>query len=469
MMHGIVTPNLCTVEKLITPTYQKEIMRLTNVSVNNLFGIFDHNIPLNGDSGITIIIGENGLGKTVILESIHYFFTKNFSFFRKLEFKYFKFSFSNGEIWEISRRVEGNSIGLYVVRWFEYKEDRSKPYKFYEASILEENDDASSYSNKHRIDKYRDLIEEGGLQPDHRLRDFMLYEYMMNKDRGRIYEREVTGKKIPTWFNDVINKVEVKIIETQRIMTAKERGGDAYVRTVQKFSNELVEKISKLSKESAEISVALDSTYPNRLMQKLRQREIDSYDELNQALSKLDERRKLLSSTGLIENQAGSDLLQINNSDTSLFNPLKLYIDDSNKKLSPYDEMAKKISLFKWILNRRFKHKNIEIHRSKGFVFRSSVPQGATAVLPEIPPQKLSSGEQNELVMFYDLIFNSKEGDTMLIDEPELSLHISWQNKFISDLKYVTSMNNVSIVIATHSPDIIADNWDLKVELLGVE
>ena len=442
-------------------------MRITNVSVNKLFGIFDHDIRLNDDTGITIVIGENGLGKTVILESIHSFFTRNFSFFRKLEFKFFRFGFDNGEIWEISRREEGNVIGLYVVRWFVYKEERTKPYKFFEASIADESTPPKSLSSRY-IDTHRDFLDLPSDANNRRIRELMMYEYMLS-ERNRVFEREITGKKFPSWFNDVIGKVKVKIIETQRIMTAKERGGDEYVRTVQKFSNELVEKIADLSKESAEISVALDSTYPNRLMLKLRQREIDSYDELNQALSKLDERRKLLSSTGLIENQAGGDLLQINSSDTSLFNPLKLYIDDSNKKLAPYDEMAEKISLFKWIINRRFKHKDIEINRSNGFVFRSSVQRNSQGHFAEIPASKLSSGEQNELVIFYDLIFNSKRGDTILIDEPELSLHISWQNKFINDLKHVTSMNNVSIVIATHSPDIIAENWDLKTELLGVE
>ena len=87
----------------------------------------------------------------------------------------------------------------------------------------------------------------------------------------------------------------------------------------------------------------------------------------------------------------------------------------------------------------------------------------------EIAPSKLSSGEQNELVLFYKLIFHAAKGDMILIDEPELSLHISWQNKFIQDLIEVTSINDVSIIIATHSPDIIDENWDLKVELLGVE
>jgi len=66
-------------------------------------------------------------------------------------------------------------------------------------------------------------------------------------------------------------------------------------------------------------------------------------------------------------------------------------------------------------------------------------------------------------------LFKTDSNSLILIDEPEVSLHISWQNSFIKDLKEITKLNDLDIVIATHSPDIIADNWNLKVELKGLE
>ena len=41
-------------------------MRITKISVKGLFGMFDHEIPLNQESRITIIHGPNGVGKTVL-------------------------------------------------------------------------------------------------------------------------------------------------------------------------------------------------------------------------------------------------------------------------------------------------------------------------------------------------------------------------------------------------------------------
>lgn len=274
---------------------------------------------------------------------------------------------------------------------------------------------------------------------------------------------------IPLWFQEGIDKVNVRFIETQRIITAKESGSDSYVNNLNKCSQELKSMIDIASKESSLISSTLDSTYPNRLVTKLRQGTRDTFEELNHALAKLNDRRKEFSEAGLAVKISDSDLLQIEEEQKDLVNVLKLYIDDSHKKLEPYEDLLQKIVLFKKIINKRFKHKTLEVIRDKGLFFRSTVVRNNKGEFDEILHSKLSSGEQHELILFYKLIFNSQPNDLILIDEPELSLHISWQNKFINDLKDVTSINDVSIVIATHSPDIIDSNWELKVELKGVE
>ncbi len=54
----------------------------------------------------------------------------------------------------------------------------------------------------------------------------------------------------------------------------------------------------------------------------------------------------------------------------------------------------------------------------------------------------------------------------MLLDEPEISLHIAWQNNFLKDIKCIVDLNdNLQIILATHSPHILSDNWDLNVDL----
>ena len=79
----------------------------------------------------------------------------------------------------------------------------------------------------------------------------------------------------------------------------------------------------------------------------------------------------------------------------------------------------------------------------------------------EIPLAELSSGEQYELVLIYELLFKVASGSLILIDEPELSLHVAWQKKFISDIQKIQRLKKMTFVIATHSPQIIGDKWNL--------
>lgn len=72
----------------------------------------------------------------------------------------------------------------------------------------------------------------------------------------------------------------------------------------------------------------------------------------------------------------------------------------------------------------------------------------------------LSSGERQLLIMLAHLSLNPRlEGSgVFIVDEPELSLHIDWQEKFVDSI--IQANENVQVVLATHSPAIILDRVD---------
>lgn len=79
---------------------------------------------------------------------------------------------------------------------------------------------------------------------------------------------------------------------------------------------------------------------------------------------------------------------------------------------------------------------------------------------------KLSSGEKQLLSILTQVWFNEKiiESNVFIIDEPELSLHLFWQEKFVDAL--VSSKPNIQLILATHSPSIINGRDDNSVELV---
>ena len=66
----------------------------------------------------------------------------------------------------------------------------------------------------------------------------------------------------------------------------------------------------------------------------------------------------------------------------------------------------------------------------------------------------LSSGEQQLLILFSYIAFNKGNSSLIIIDEPELSLHIKWQEVFMKNLDLVRD-SSTQIILATHSPILV--------------
>lgn len=65
----------------------------------------------------------------------------------------------------------------------------------------------------------------------------------------------------------------------------------------------------------------------------------------------------------------------------------------------------------------------------------------------------LSSGEKQIIILMAYLSFKASS-KIFIVDEPEVSLHVSWQEKFVDALIEASPDNQ--FVLATHAPSIIA-------------
>jgi predicted ATP-binding protein involved in virulence len=152
-----------------------------------------------------------------------------------------------------------------------------------------------------------------------------------------------------------------------------------------------------------------------------------------------------------------SSILLIGTKRIDMYAPLFYLNKFTQEKL--YENEKIKSQLFITILNNYFLNKNIALENNK-LVIYSAITQKI------IPIMALSSGEQHLFVLFYSLLFRTKPNTFVLFDEPETSLHITWQNRFIDDLlQIIDNIDGLTTLIATHSPNLIAHHWNLTVEL----
>ena len=78
-------------------------------------------------------------------------------------------------------------------------------------------------------------------------------------------------------------------------------------------------------------------------------------------------------------------------------------------------------------------------------------------------PSLLSSGEKQILILLTQALLRVDEPVVYIADEPELSLHVLWQEKLLKSL--VSISGQIQVIVATHSPDIVGGFMDKIIDL----
>ncbi len=82
-----------------------------------------------------------------------------------------------------------------------------------------------------------------------------------------------------------------------------------------------------------------------------------------------------------------------------------------------------------------------------------------------IEMERLSAGEKQILLLLFTLFLMEDKPTVLLLDEPEISLHIEWQDRLISLMSELNP--NCQIIMTTHSPNIFADGWEDKLTFIS--
>lgn len=79
----------------------------------------------------------------------------------------------------------------------------------------------------------------------------------------------------------------------------------------------------------------------------------------------------------------------------------------------------------------------------------------------KIQLEQLSSGEKQMLLILTTVFLQEEKPNILLMDEPEISLHITWQDRLIETIRELNP--NCQLIITTHSPNIFANGWEDKI------
>lgn len=443
-------------------------MRVKRVFVQKLFNLFDHEIPMNMDDRITIIHAPNGFGKTAILRMIDGLFNSRSSELATFPFGAFGVELDDGRTLRVEKRNGGRARDS---RRSKRPNGESLTFVCSDGKRFEQRLTPDVDELPFPIDAIEDIIPELS-QIGPRMWRTGLGEVLDLQGVLRRYSRVLplppwSVPDEPKWLQDLRGSVDVRFIRADRLLAGPQlvrvrRPEKRSVLTpaVMSYSDEVATTIAATLTRYAELSQSLDRTFPVRLVRESASTDLTKR-EIGDRLSEFEAKRKRLIESGLLDQEIGPDFQIPETIDETKASVLSVYVRDVQEKLAVFDALAAKIDLFKSIINRRFKHKRMMINRERGITFATDANQ-------PLHTTALSSGEQHEVVMLYELLFRVRQDSLILIDEPEISLHVAWQEEFLRDLQEMAQLSGFDVLIATHSPQIISDRWELAVELQDI-
>ncbi|OPX96721.1 MAG: hypothetical protein A4E59_01020 [Syntrophorhabdus sp. PtaB.Bin027] len=478
-------------------------MRLTAIRTYDFLHKYNYTIPINTTEHITILHGPNGCGKTNLFILIDALFNRKFSTLRQIPFRVVRLFFDNGDelrifstFFQMAREylndpfyVKFLQMGdIYDFKSIYFEMITQEESNWRRLFQLNENEFKEiipeEYSNFEKIAIIKDKIKKYALDyksekfDTHDLKN--LYEKILfsfdNKDAIQHYRGFSSKKDYPEPLKSLIRSLRTEFIQTQRIIS--------YDSQKKKNIEEILQCSKNYGKILAKHQKIIDKKEERftKKLKKILEPDFLDYNNIPSISNKeLDEMLNFYSN--YFFPRIHWDLKNPANIEGKYpyfdFNFIK-DLGFSIEFIDPVDQRSRMISILflKHITDIYNSVKDIDEKITfledimeklslKSFV---TGPYGVEVIHDkddDIPLPRLSSGEQHLFIIYFTLLFRCRTGSLVLIDEPELSLHIHWQRKFLRNLKQILALNPIDVIIATHSPDIIFDRRDLSVSLRG--
>lgn len=377
---------------------------LQYIKVKSLFGLYSYTLDLTNSDGFPVkfITGPNGYGKTTLLYLASVLYSGNLDKFLSVVFEEIEFK-----------------IGDDVIKFIKKKQKHP-------ADFL---DDISDEKNT--------MCVQVEVNLGNNRRSFVL-----SNDDVRTKELVMYLKSLPYYYIKdqrlVCNLAGVESSVTVQPLPAVDGNAD--------------DMKSRLSKVASEINSSLQSKMSGLAFKTAISRE--DYELQSESVYNSIARLKkygLMTDVNIYKYDDAPPVF------------LNAYLKAVNEVVGEELDFVSRLDVFSRIIERfGFVDKKLEISPKFGYRFR--LKNDVESILS---PSMLSSGEQHLLIMLYELLFKAQDGSIVFLDEPEMSFHLMWQTEFLRSLTDIVNVRNgkLQCLVATHSPQIFGNRWDLTVDL----
>jgi ABC-type transport system involved in cytochrome c biogenesis ATPase subunit len=417
---------------------------LTRVVVRGLFGYRRVDFRLDAHEP-TILTGSNGAGKSTVLRMIDAFCTGKWEVLRKLPFEELTMYFADTPPVRVKRNDGDLTVGSRGMKTWKAMPVPDELLRRLWTRESMRMPHPPSFEDFEASLNYDELLLRAAAS------DRFLY-------RHRLASAETPDR--PSWLEELAGRVPVLFVTDQRLVieaTVRERR-DRGPETTLRVADEAVEHVRKLMVDSlseyAAVSQRLDRDFPQRVVAAMRRGVDISDDDLAQQLRDNEAQALALEKVGLLPEGAPTGVF----TDFGSQNEKPVVATnaaDTGRKLAVLSSLRHRLSLFGEFLSQHYRTKSVVFDPQAGFYLSAPGTK-------QLAPRELSSGEQQMLVLAYQILFKAEPGTLVLIDEPELSLHVIWQSSFVDDITRMGTERNLRFLLATHSPTLLGGREDLR-------
>lgn len=429
-------------------------MKSSNIksfSVYGLFGTNDVHIPF--DENIKILIGENGLGKTQVLNMFYYTLCKKFEKLIDYCFDKLELEFVGGETISISKKeIEQtffkhpvavdliNKIGIqkFIDLKEEFANKSISSYQVRNNPMVRQIVEDLPFSTGMILDILRRLSDENEDNFSANLQECRktITESMNQSEIMYFptYRRVEEDLKNLGYDEEQFHKEDNRLIHFG--MSDVRKRFDEIENTIDKL---LKEGFSKISGEILSQLVKGFTGTDTSILSRIDQNDIEIIlARVGEQLSEADKNEI----RNIVVNQ------EVKNDSLLYFLQKLIEIYEKQKPLDKF------IKVYRDICNKYLIDKKVFYDESGIRIFVKSDLSGE-----EIQLSKLSSGEKQIISIFSKIyLAEDKQRFIVLFDEPELSLSMIWQRQLLPD---ILNSNKCDFLLAvTHSPFIFDNELD---------
>ena len=435
--------------------------------ITGLFGF--RNVDINFENNVKILIGENGFGKTTVLNSLYYLLNKKYTKLSNIEFETMELNFQNEEKIQFTKfelesyinYIESNNnnrrMPLSVLKHLEtldlsefinnddiheekiidfIKNSEIRhfaPMQIMVREISKYIKDYPSCDVFDRLVKIRNTLNFSILYlPTYRrveedLKNLGSFkERIIHRNDGRSYYREleedleVTDDTLIHFGMEDVRKKIITVeqeIEKSTITGFSKLTGQMLSLFLNGFRKIQDSEIEELDENTIKIIL-------HRVGDNIPQKDKDGILKLLKDKAKLKEKKDLVSFI--------FKLIDIYNEHKHLDDKIKNFRDVCNE----------------YLVDKQFRYDESSVDLD---IYRNGTDE-------KVEINKLSSGEKQIISIFSKIYLEKTENLIVLFDEPELSLSLPWQKRLLPDI--MNSEKCKFLLAVTHSPFIFQNKLE---------